>query len=114
MYPLYANRHKSQVPWNGDPHILTKRICVLSWSQVLLYLSSIKWQLCTELIWPLYFQKIKSQWLFFFKLKQLGYNTHGRGSEEPEKPDLLKMLGDITANVDDNCKVLQVNSLTGK
>jgi hypothetical protein len=55
-------------------------------------------------------QKCKNQWLFFFKLKHstlvLGRGTGGR----TRQPDLLEMLGDVSANQDEGCKVLQVHS----
>lgn len=34
MYPPFINKLKPQVIFDGDPHILTKRLCILSWSQV--------------------------------------------------------------------------------
>jgi hypothetical protein len=56
-------------------------------------------------------QKCKNQWLFFFKLKHstlvLGRGTGGR----TRQPDLLEMLGDVSANQDEGCKVLQVHPL---
>ncbi|KAK6641372.1 hypothetical protein RUM44_013081 [Polyplax serrata] len=89
MYPPFIAKLKSQVLFEGDPHLLTKRLCVLAWCQ-----------------------KIKNYWLFYFKLKQTGLPKSRRGDTAGlRKPGLLELLEDITANVDDNCKVLKVTCL---
>lgn len=87
-YPPFVNKLKAVTTFEGDPHNLTKRQCVLMW-----------------------YQKCKNQWLFFFKLKHstlvLGRGTGGR----TRQPDLLEMLGDVSANQDEGCRVLQVTCL---
>lgn len=87
-YPPFVNKLKAVTTFEGDPHNLTKRQCILMWHQ-----------------------KCKNQWLFFFKLKQSNL-VLGRGTGGPTRqPDLLEMLEDVSANQDEGCKVLQVTCL---
>nr|CAD7402998.1 unnamed protein product [Timema cristinae] len=91
MYPPFVNKVKAITTFEEDPHVLTKRQCVLMW-----------------------IKKCKNQWLFFFKLKQSRF-VIGRGpSIKAKQPDLLEMLEDVSSNHDEGCKVLQraVLSLT--
>lgn len=88
MYPPFVNKVKAITIFEGEPHNLTRRQCILMW-----------------------YQKYMNQWLFFFKLKQntlmLGRGTGGK----IRQPDLLEMLEDVSANQDEGCKVLQVTCL---
>nr|CAD7262624.1 unnamed protein product [Timema shepardi] len=88
MYPPFVNKVKAITTFEEDPHVLTKRQCVLMWSK-----------------------KCKNQWLFFFKLKQSRF-VIGRGPAiKAKQPDLLEMLEDVSSNHDEGCKVLQVTCL---
>nr|CAD7453744.1 unnamed protein product [Timema tahoe] len=88
MYPPFVNKVKAITTFEEDPHVLTKRQCVLMW-----------------------IKKCKNQWLFFFKLKQSRF-VIGRGPAiKARQPDLLEMLEDVSSNHDEGCKVLQVTCL---
>nr|CAD7204031.1 unnamed protein product [Timema douglasi] len=78
MYPPFVNKVKAITTFEEDPHVLTKRQCVLMWSK-----------------------KCKNQWLFFFKLKQSRF-VIGRGPAiKAKQPDLLEMLEDVSSNHDE-------------
>ncbi|KAL0276496.1 UNVERIFIED_CONTAM: hypothetical protein PYX00_004054 [Menopon gallinae] len=88
MYPPFINKLKPQVILDSDPHALTKRVCLLCW-----------------------YQEKKNQWVYYFKLEKSGIIRYGRSNGEIRKPTQLEILEDITANLDKNCKVLQVTCL---
>ncbi|XP_044740602.1 transmembrane protein 183B [Chrysoperla carnea] len=89
MYPPFVDKLKSPNIQN-DPHDLTKRQCILMWHE-----------------------KFKSQWLFYFKLKKIDsvHMSSRRPTGPREQPDLIEMLEDVSANQDENCRVLRVTCL---
>ncbi|XP_021936497.1 transmembrane protein 183 isoform X2 [Zootermopsis nevadensis] len=87
-YPPFVNKLKAVTTFEGEPHDLIKRQCTLMWHQKCLF-----------------------HWQFFFKFKQSSL-VLGRGTgRRAQKPDLLEMLEDVSANQDEGCKVLQVTCL---
>jgi len=84
FYPLFMERLKNRK--QVEPDTLIKRTCMTMWNQ-----------------------KGRMKFHYFFKLKESNdedfqYRSH--------QPDLIEMLGDINANSEKRCKVLQVTSLT--
>lgn len=76
------------MPCKQHPEILKKRQCILMWHKR------------TNL----------EKWQYFFKLKEkvdvsLSHSAH---TERRHLPDILEMLGDVCANNDEYCKVLEV------
>lgn len=90
MYSPFINRLKAVTTFEKHPDVLLRRQCVLMWHQ-----------------------KQSKDWLYCFKLKEYTNMAlpHSRRSETRHQPDLLEMLEDVSANPDENCRLLQVTCL---
>lgn len=90
MYPPYINKFGTITFIEKHPDTLIKRQCIL-----------------------MSFHKQKKDWLYYFKFKE-NLNSalpHSRRSESRKEPDLIEMLEDVSANPDENCRILQVTCL---
>lgn len=86
LYPPFADRVKAITTFEQHPDVLKKRQCVLMWHE-----------------------KSKSQWLYYFKLKENLDGLRPRSyKEDNHKPDLLEMLEDVNANQDEHCRILKI------
>lgn len=57
----------------------------------------------------MWYRRTKTQWTYYFKLKQPQALPHRFSRREiSHRPDLIEMLEDISANADENCRLLQV------
>jgi len=88
LYPPFIERVRSLAPFDSEPHDLTTRVCMLMWHR-----------------------KHRTAWDFFFKFhKGLRFDSD-QLEQNAKRPDLLDMLGDVHANLEKGCKVLQVTCL---
>lgn len=83
-YTPYINRLKKATAFEENLHVLCKRQCVLMWHEL-----------------------HKDQWMYYFKLKKVDKTTQVRETKN-RKFDLLEILEDVCANVDENCRILRV------
>lgn len=82
VYPPFVSRSKKIRPFEQHPDVLIRRQCVLMW-----------------------YEKKNKFWYYYFKLKEPSppvscYNKH--------KQDLLELLEDVSANIEENCRILEV------
>lgn len=87
MYSPFINRLKAVTTFERHPDVLIRRQCTVMWHQ-----------------------KKTKDWLYYFKFKK---NTnmrlpHSKRYDTQRQPDLLEMLEDVSANPDENCRVLQI------
>lgn len=88
MYPLFVCRLTSPSTKlaEGHPDVLVKRRCISMW-----------------------YIKKNRRWCYYFKLRENVSNpSRNFRKADMKRPDLLKMLDDITANPDDHCRILQI------
>jgi hypothetical protein len=83
FYPPFQERIRSLK--EDDPNALVKRTCNMLWHQ-----------------------KGRGLYHFFFKLQE--YNEEDSWYQS-HQPDLIEMLGDINANPEKRCKVLQITTM---
>ncbi|KAF5298971.1 hypothetical protein FQR65_LT09520 [Abscondita terminalis] len=92
MYPPYVNKFGTITFSEKHPGTLIKQQCIL-----------------------MSFHKQKKDWMYCFKFKENLTSSlpHSRRSEakQDQKPDLIEMLEDVSANPDENCRILQVTCL---
>lgn len=87
-YPLFVNRLKV-IKTEEHPDVLTKRMCTLMWHV-----------------------KFKNHWVYYFKLKEMVYPPHLISNRDEKRVDLIELLEDVAANVEENCRVLQITCLS--
>lgn len=86
MYTPFTEKLIAVTTFEQHPDILIKRQCVTMWHE-----------------------SKNKQWLYYFKLKEnLAFYTHNNSYSNGRKLDLLEMLEDISANPDENCRILLV------
>lgn len=87
VYPPFVNKLKSiKAALEEHPDTLIRKQCDCLWQQ-----------------------RQKGQWVFYFKLreKRNHFLQHSRRTDH-KQPDLLEILDDVSANPDENCRVLQI------
>lgn len=87
-YPLFVNQLKV-IKTEEHPDVLTKRMCTLMWHV-----------------------KFKNHWVYYFKLKEMVYPPHLISNRDEKRVDLIELLEDVAANVEENCRVLQITCLS--
>lgn len=87
VYPPFVNKLKSiKAALEEHPDTVIRRQCECLWQQ-----------------------RLKTQWMVYFKLREKRNISlqHSRRTDH-KQPDLLEILDDVSANPDENCRVLQV------
>lgn len=83
-YIPFVERLRSTMPFEKHPDCLNKQLCVLMW-----------------------FHKKNDWWSYCFKMKEKNGIPLPRNSDS-NKPDLIEMLEDVSANSEENCRILEV------
>lgn len=84
MYTPFIDRLKTTITFERHPDCLNKQLCILMWHQ-----------------------KQKYYWHYCFKLKEKNIQSLPRNYNH-KKPDLIEMLEDVSANSEENCRILEV------
>lgn len=87
MYNPFVYRLSSltQLILHNDPRNLLRRQCTLMWYQ----------------------NEKKKEWHYYFKLKENNMYMISK-QKDISKPDIIEMLDDVYANVEENCRILHV------
>lgn len=86
VYPPFVGRSKKIRTFEHHPDVLLRRQCVLMW-----------------------YEKKKKFWYYYFKLKE---PTSPVSCYDKHKQDLMELLEDVSANIEENCRILQVVCLS--
>lgn len=84
MYPPFSDSLKATITFEIHPDCLNKHLCMCMW-----------------------FRKQNVYWHYNFKLKKNNIQSLPRSSDH-RKPDLIEMLEDVTANSEENCRILEI------
>lgn len=87
MYQPFVYRLNtiSQYLKDSNPHVLTRRQCILMWYQ----------------------KKKKKEWHYYFKLKERNMCMLKKNNDD-HKLDIIEMLDDVSANAEEYCRILHV------